>query len=1303
MRTTPTTPVTPPPLFQRLPRASRIALGYAVFAALWIGFSDGLLRLMLTDPELLASVSMLKGWLFVVVTTVLLYGFLKTSFWQLEHEMSARADAERAYRSSAELLRAVGDNLPQSYMFRYTRTADGPCFLYVSAGVERMHGLKPQDVLRDARCLMNQIDREDLEQLAKLEEESRRALSDFAMELRITCASGESRWMAVRSNPRRDGAGLVIWDGFTVDITDRKLVEEALRTKKAELDAALASMADALFISDRKGRLIEINEAFASFHRFASKADCPREHGDYPRLLEITFPDGQMAPIERWAVPRALAGESRANEEYIVRRRDTGERWVGSYNFAPIKDAQGEIVGAVVSARDITGLVQAREALKASEERLRSLVTLLPDAMFINVGERIVFVNDRAVSLWRAKNAEAVLNRSPLEFIHPQEHVQVRQRIRQLLTAGGIAPIWETRMVAVDGAVIPVETTATCVDYGAERGILVVARDITERRNAEESLLVSRALLEDMGQIAQVGGWSLDVETGTGSWTNELARIHDLSPDEPINMSRGLDFYTPESRPLIAAAVQRAITTGESYDLELEIVSAKGVRKWVHTIGHAQLIGGRVTRLRGSLQDVTEQHKAQEERARQQRRVELLAKISGRLVTSETSAELLNEVFGDLARELNIDIYANYMVTPEGDRLRLECSGGLTVEQQVSFADLNFGVSLCGLVAQRRERLLFADLPRVTEPQAAGIIALGVRAYAGHPLMAGGRLIGTISFGSRTRERYDEGEVRLMKAVADQVAASIERQRLVAALREREESFREVVENIQEVFWVFDLAQRRVVYASPAFERIWRRSCEELKASTDIWLGAIHENDRERVRDAFEAATISGVYDEIYRVVQPDGPLRWVHDRGFPVRGAGTSMHRLVGVAEDITERHELETRFLRAQRMEAIGTLASGVAHDLNNILAPVMMVSGLLRTRLPDIEDQRLLGMVEQVAQRGAGIVSQLLTFSRGADGEKIEHHPEHLVTEIAHLLEETFPRNIRIRRSYVRDLPMILANLTQLHQVLMNLCVNARDAMPQGGELTLHLSAAEVTAEIAARHDHVKPGSFVVMSVCDTGTGIPQEVRYRIFDPFFTTKEVGKGTGLGLSTALGIVRSHGGFIELESELGLGTRFDVYLPALPAVVEASGGGGDVPPAAAAGELVLLVDDEESMRVTLSLALESHGYTVLTAANGAEAFALFKEQRDAVRAIITDLLMPVVDGWELVRRVRQEDSEIPIILCSGLGQKVPADELDAAKVQALLSKPFDRVLLLSTLAQALQPGGNLRLRNPARRDFSEA
>lgn len=1258
---------------------------------------------MVSDPHLLASLSMLKGWFFVLITSVLLYGLLQQSFNKIEAEAAARAEAERASRKADEQLAALGDNLPQSYVYRYAHPKTGPRFLYVSAAVERLHGVTPQEVLADASGLMSQIEPEYRERFLALEQESRKSMTDFAMEMRTRTPDGVVRWIDVHSRPRRDESGDIVWDGVVADITAQKRTEEALRLKRNELNAALSSMMDAVCITDAKGRVVECNEAYATFHRFASKAAYLSFAASYSSLLEIRQSDGSLVLPEQWPAARALHGESGTNLEFRHRRRDTGAAWVGSYSFAPIHDSAGAIVGSVVTSRDVTEVAKVREALRESEERMRSLVTLLPDALFINVGKRIAYVNEQAVKLVRARTMSEVIDRSPFDFIHPDEHAAASERLKRLDSAGGIAPIWETRMVTTDGSVVPVETTATRIPYGPDQAVLVMVRDITERHRVEKDLLANRSLLEDMGHIAKVGGWSLDLATGHGTWTAELARLHDLPVDEPINMSRGLSFYTEESRPLITAAVQRALTTGESYDLELEIVTANGVRKWIRTIGHAQSTDGRITHLRGSMQDVTAQHQAAVERAKQQRRLELIAKISDRLITSHSPASLLKEVFSDVARELGVDIFANYMVTPDGNRLRLESSGGLTPTQEMAFAELELGVSLCGLVAQKRERLLFADLPKSTEPQAAGIIALGVRAYAGHPLIAGGRLIGTISFGSRIRTNYAPEDVQLMVAVADQVAASVERQRLMDALREGEEKFREVVENIQEVFWVYDLAARQVIYASPAFERIWGVPSSTLKSSSEAWADTIHEEDRDRVREAFSAGLISGNYDETYRIVRPDGMVRWVRDRGFPVRAPGRSLLRLVGVAEDITEQKELEDKFLRAQRMEAIGTLASGVAHDLNNILAPILMVSGLLRSRLSAEEDQKLLSMVEQVSLRGAGIVSQLLTFSRGADGEKSELQAEHIVKEVAHLLTETLPRNIRLRREIAPDLPAITANLTQIHQVLMNLCVNARDAMPQGGELILRLRQSAVCPEMAATHEHVKPGNFVVISVQDTGDGIPPEIRHRIFDPFFTTKEVGKGTGLGLSTVLGIVRSHGGFIEFESEMGQGTRFDIYLPARRCSPNLAGSSSPELMSRGQNQLVLVVDDEESMRITIATTLQSHGYRVLTACNGAEAISIIKEHGDSVQVLITDILMPVVDGWELTRQVRQQYTRMPIILCSGLGQKIPAEEIELSGAQTLLSKPFNHQQLLKALHQVLTSPGNLHLRNDRREEFSQA
>jgi CheY-like chemotaxis protein len=356
-------------------------------------------------------------------------------------------------------------------------------------------------------------------------------------------------------------------------------------------------------------------------------------------------------------------------------------------------------------------------------------------------------------------------------------------------------------------------------------------------------------------------------------------------------------------------------------------------------------------------------------------------------------------------------------------------------------------------------------------------------------------------------------------------------------------------------------------------------------------------------------------------------------------------------------------------------------VAHDLNNILAPILMVSGLLGEQNPGPETRRLLELMETAAQRGAGIVAQLLTFSRGLGGERIPLPIEQLVAEMARLMQETFPRNIEIVRHGGRDLPLVLANPTQVHQVLMNLCVNARDAMPQGGRIELGVSVREVPAEVAARHEKVRPGEFVVVTVSDTGHGIPPEVRRRIFDPFFTTKDVGKGTGLGLSTVLGIVRGHGGFIEVESEAGRGSRFEVYFPAQRVRDDAAAASDVDELPRGHGERLLVVDDEESIRVAVKAVLEQFGYDVVVASDVAEALGCWRTQVGRFQLVVTDLMMPGDDGWELVRQI---GGAVPIIVCSGLGQAITAEEAARARVHCVLPKPFAAPALLREIARAL-------------------
>jgi PAS domain S-box-containing protein len=772
---------------------------------------------------------------------------------------------------------------------------------------------------------------------------------------------------------------------------------------------------------------------------------------------------------------------------------------------------------------------------------------------------------------------------------------------------------------------------------------------------------------------------------------------------------------------------------------------------------------------------------------------------------------------------------------------------------------------------------------------------------------------------------------RLGNAVTQAIAQGRlreERRAAEAALRESEERFRDVVQNIEEVFWMTNAGKTEIFFVSTAYEKIWGRSCQSLYAAPLTWLEAVHPDDRERVRLAAFTQQHSGAYHEEYRILRPDGSIRWIRDRAFPVRGPDGAVLRLAGVAEDITARrraqdelrlfrnlvdqstdtfevidpvtgrfldvnargpadlgytraeylamrvvdinvdmddfdwskaaeeirlagsmrregshrrkdgttfpieinarwvhldrdyivavvrdvserqraeervleqaamlnlsHEaivvcdihtgrvtfwnqgaerlygwpaslaegrdltclifadpkqpdvvtevllktdewrgeqrqvtkagrelivssrvtlirdsqgapksalvinsditeqknLESRFLRAQRMESIGTLASGVAHDLNNILAPIMMSVPVLRRALSPQARDEIITTIEMSANRGAQIVKQVLTFGSGLEGDRCPLDVEPLVKEVIKIMRETFPRNILIRSALEADLWPVLGDATQIHQVLLNLCVNARDAMPEGGELRLSARSLNLDASYASMLPDASPGPYTLIEASDTGYGIPPEIVERIFDPFFTTKGPGKGTGLGLSTTLGIVKSHGGFIQVKSQPGSGTTFQVYLPAS---MNRETAPGDIAPQAfdGHGELILVVDDEPGVRGAARLALESSGYRVLVAADGTEALAVFAMNSATIAVVLTDLMMPLMDGISLVRALRTMAPLVPIVASTGLGEKTQLSVLKALGVETVLHKPYSADTLLQTVYEALPSGSN--------------
>jgi PAS domain S-box-containing protein len=498
-----------------------------------------------------------------------------------------------------------------------------------------------------------------------------------------------------------------------------------------------------------------------------------------------------------------------------------------------------------------------------------------------------------------------------------------------------------------------------------------------------------------------------------------------------------------------------------------------------------------------------------------------------------------------------------------------------------------------------------------------------------------------------------------------------------------EDRFRRLVDsNAQGVmFWN---TKGEITGANDAFLRLVGYNREDLEAGRINWIALTPPEYEDADRRALEQLAARGVctpYEKEYLCQD------------------GTRVPLLIGVTTfednpeegvcftvDLTERKKLEQQFLRTQRMESIGTLAGGIAHDLNNSLGPIIMSLDLLKMKFPDSSSQELLAIIGSSAQRGADMVRQVLSFARGVEGRRMELQVKHLLREIEKIVTDTFAKNVLMRMIIPNELWTVLGDPTQLHQVLLNLCLNARDAMPTGGTLSLTAENLIIDAHYAglsSNHD-AQPGPYVFINVTDTGSGMSPGIIDKIFDPFFTTKPLGLGTGLGLSTSLGIIKSHGGFIRVYSELGKGTKFRVYLPAQ---TEAS-------PAAAAelaaemprghGELVLVVDDEVAVRQITQQTLETFGYRVVLANDGAEAVAIYAHRSAEVAVVLTDMMMPIMDGPATIEVLRRINPAVRIIGASGLSSNGHVARANELGVKQFLPKPYTAETLLKALQKVL-------------------
>jgi len=773
---------------------------------------------------------------------------------------------------------------------------------------------------------------------------------------------------------------------------------------------------------------------------------------------------------------------------------------------------------------------------------------------------------------------------------------------------------------------------------GAIEGALAMRQEVTESRQTAERLRDSQAMLNVASRVGRLGAWRLDYPGPAVVWSDEVRAIHEVTPDFTPTMDDGLAFYLPEYRVLIQDSVRACLENALAFDVKAEIRTAKGRRLWVRVIGEAVTApDGSIRQLQGAFQDIDESETIHTELKRTMKRL-------------STTLESMSDGVLFMDREWRI-----LEINAEAEVLVKRGREGMYGRK---LWDVFPGME-SGPVHERYQQAMLTNVAVRFETFYEGLNEwFEVHAFPSLDGLA-------IYFHNITDRKRTE----------QQLLDQAER------LRASENEYRALFATNPQPMWVFDEDSLRFLAVNSAAIQQYGYSEEEFLSLTLLDIRPPEEVPAIRSHLTGPRPRPSGRIGQ-FRHRRKDGSLIDVEVSSNPIGVFAAKSARVVSV-HDVTGKVQAEREARRAQRMESIGTLAGGVAHDLNNLLSPISLGIGLLRESVRDPESLESIATMERSAKRAAAVVRQLLSFARGAEGARVPVRIHGVIAEVAEIAESTFPKNIQL---HVRSAPSLwaaLADATQVHQALLNLCLNARDALPAGGRIDITASNAEIDEHFSRMHRGLQPGRFVLIEVADTGTGIAPEIIDRIFEPFFTTKGVGQGSGLGLSNVLGIVRGHGGWVGVASRPGKGSTFKVYLPcALEAELPTNG-------AATAlthghGELVLLVDDELPILQITAKTLRAFGYKVLIAEDGARALGLVAMHHEEIKVVLTDMMMPGMDGAKLIATLRRMQPGVPVIASSGHNAADNAVGAVEAGAQRFLAKPYTAEAMLGAISAVL-------------------
>ncbi len=765
------------------------------------------------------------------------------------------------------------------------------------------------------------------------------------------------------------------------------------------------------------------------------------------------------------------------------------------------------------------------------------------------------------------------------------------------------------------------------------------AAPVTPNEDASKELSDLKFLLSRAQRIAHMGFWIMDLETERLDWSEETCLLFEMEPAEFGNrFDLFLEKVLPEDRSKITAAIERAENGDGRLEATYRIRLKDGSIRWLFEQGDIERdAGGRPLRRVGVVMDVTPQKQTEQRLALNEnlnRMAATLSQVGGWAFDLESQALY----WSDTVKEIH-GVEPGYVPSVE------EALEFYTPEHQRQ-------------VQQAFKACLAQGIPYDLE--------LTIVRASGQQLWV--RTIGQPVCDEHGRVIRLEGAFQDISAQKE-VELELARQA-------------QLLDQASDAILVRDL-KNQVIYLNQKAEQLYECSSEEALGQS---VADLIYNDPLPLENATRAVLDQG---------QWTGELqhRTKSGREVTIFGRWTLMHdgdgvpkAILAINTDITESRKLEQQFVQNQRLESVGRLASGIAHDLNNVLAPILISLELLREQVVHEDAVKLVETLESSAHRGANLVRQILSLVQGFEGNPTPIDPKEVIAESAQIVQETFPKNIDLVVKLPEKAWILEVDPTHLHQVLMNLLVNARDAMPAGGQLTLELQNQQVDEVFAGLKPGLSPGPHLLFQVRDTGSGIPADLVQKVFEPFFTTKERGQGTGLGLSTCFSIVQGYGGFLELESQQGSGTVFRFYLPASEVQTSPEQYTAEASLPRGQGELILLVDDEDNILSVARQALERYGYQVVTAGNGAEGVSQFLQHRDLVRCVLTDMSMPVMDGPAFIAALRSIDPLIPVIGSSGLTSPEKMGKAVQAGVQKFVPKPYTSIKLLSALQQVLRP-----------------